>query len=125
MYALKSCSSNVFHKYFSCGPLSVNPMNIHLLVGNIPLNTSEDGLKEVFNTVGIVQEVVVPRNERGVVRGFATVVLKTPPNSLKEETIDTLEYCGRKLTISILKEEPVSGSSGLLSKVRRFFGGTG
>ena len=102
----------------------MNPMNIHLLVGNIPINTSEDGLKEVFNTVGIVQEVVVPRNERGVVRGFATVVVKTSPDTLKEQSIEELEYCGRKLTISLLKEEPISGSAGLLSKVRRFFGGS-
>jgi RNA recognition motif-containing protein len=75
-------------------------MNIY--IGNLPYGTSEDELKELFQTHGEVGSVrIITDRETGRSKGFAFVEM--PNNDEAQKVLDTLnntEFNGRNLRVN-------------------------
>lgn len=92
-------------------------MNIY--VGNIPRETSEAELREVFATHGEISTVNLIRDKyTNMVKGFAFVEM---PNKTEAEnaikSLDGTMFNGRALTVNPAKPKTESSSS---SKPRRY-----
>jgi len=75
-------------------------MNIY--IGNLPYNTTEEELKELFGTHGEVGSVrIITDRETGRSKGFAFVEM--PNNDEAQKVLDTLnntEFNGRNLRVN-------------------------
>lgn len=87
-------------------------MNIY--VGNMPYNTTEDELKNLFAEFGAVDSVsVIADRETGRSRGFAFVEM---PNQAEAEAaikgLNGKEWNGRALTVNQARPRTERGSGG-------------
>jgi cold-inducible RNA-binding protein len=77
-------------------------MATKLYVGNLPFNTTENELQEMFSQAGAVQEVMLMQDKfTGKSRGFAFVTMSSEPEAQKaiaELNGKTIE--GRALTVN-------------------------
>src|SRR6202008_2372815 len=80
----------------------VNSMATKLYVGNLPFNTTENELQELFSQAGAVQEVMLMQDKfTGKSRGFAFVTMASDQeaqNAISQINGKTLE--GRALTVN-------------------------
>ncbi|MBS1998442.1 MAG: RNA-binding protein [Cyanobacteria bacterium SZAS LIN-2] len=96
-------------------------MSTRILVGNVPVDATEEELKEFFSAAGQVRKVIVPRNDKGKGKGFASIVMATRQEAISaESTLANSEFRGRKLSISLMQEQIKKESPGLFSFLRRF-----
>jgi RNA recognition motif-containing protein len=89
-------------------------MGRRLYVGNLPYNTSEDDLRELFATAGAVDTVsVVIDRETGRARGFAFVEMATDEDA--QNAISKLHdqpLGGRPLTVNEARPQGQGGGRG-------------
>jgi RNA recognition motif-containing protein len=84
-----------------------------LYVGNLPYETGEQDLQELFSSVGSVETVNVIRDmATGRARGFAFVEMATDEDAQKAvSTLNDYQYGGRNLTVNEARPKP-QGSGG-------------
>ena len=89
-------------------------MGRRLYVGNLPYQTVEQDLQELFASAGTVETVNVMRDmATGRARGFAFVEMATEEEA--QNAIDTLNnynYGGRNLTVNEARPKPQGGGGG-------------
>jgi cold-inducible RNA-binding protein len=105
-------------------------MATKLYVGNLPFNTTENELQELFSQAGAVQEVMLMQDKfTGKSRGFAFVTMGSDADAQKaiaEINGKTLE--GRALTVNEARPReprPPGGGGGGYGGDRRRDGGGG
>src|SRR5262249_40824825 len=94
-------------------------MATKLYVGNLPFNTTENELQELFSKAGAVQEVMLMQDKfTGKSRGFAFVTMgseQDAQNAISQINGTTLE--GRALTVN--EARPPGGGGGYGGDRRR------
>jgi RNA recognition motif-containing protein len=82
-----------------------------LYVGNLPFQTGEQDLQELFATAGAVESVNIVRdNATGRARGFAFVEMATDEDAQKAITqLNNYSYGGRNLTVNEARPKPQGG----------------
>ena len=83
-------------------PEIVEVTSARLYVGNLSFDAAESDLLELFNGVGMVQNVEVVTNHHTMrSKGFAFVQMQTVDEAKRAvETLHDKEYMGRKLVVS-------------------------
>lgn len=83
-------------------------MSRKLYVGNLPYETGESDLQELFARVGGVESVHVVRDQNtGRARGFAFVEMNTEEGAQQAiSTLNAHEIGGRSLTVNEAKPKP-------------------
>src|SRR5512134_3950492 len=98
-------------------------MSRKLYVGNLPYETGENDLQELFARVGGVESVNVMRDQAtGRARGFAFVEMNTEEGAQKAiNELNAHEVGGRNLTVSEARPKPArsNGFGGGDSQRRR------
>jgi|JI8StandDraft_1071087.scaffolds.fasta_scaffold667766_1 RNA recognition motif-containing protein len=110
----KSCASTQVYEW-------VLVMGAKLLIGNLPVEATQTSLKELFDRYGTVKDVTIPLTAHGKGRGFAFVEMSARPEAVAaSRELNNFEFCGRRLTVSLKKEEVVerSGIFGFLKSFR-------
>jgi RNA recognition motif-containing protein len=90
-------------------------MNRKLYVGNIPFETNENDLQELFAEVGQVESVNVVRDrETGRARGFAFVEMSTDQGAQAAVSqLHDRSFGGRRLTVNEARPQtPRAGGGG-------------
>jgi len=90
-------------------------MGRRLYVGNLPYETGEQDLQELFGQAGTVESVNVMRDmATGRARGFAFVEMSTEEDAAKAITeLNEHQFNGRNLTVNEARPRPVrSGGFG-------------
>jgi len=97
-------------------------MNKRILVGNVPVDATEDGLRELFASVGSVTNVVLPKDERGRNKRFASIIMASPKEAISaKRRLSNADFLGRKLSISLMQEsEPAASKTSLFSFFKKF-----
>src|SRR4029077_20853583 len=102
----------------------INSMGTKLYVGNLPFNTTENELQELFSQAGTAQEVTLMQDRfTGKSRGFAFVTMgseEEAQNAIAKFNGHTME--GRPMTVNEARpreQRPPGGGSG------RYGGGGG
>ena len=94
-------------------------MSTSLLVGNLPVEVTEEEVMDVFTPFGKVKTVTLVRNDRGGARGFAVVVMSSRQEAVvASENLSSPEIGGRKLTVSLRKVS--KNSPGFLGFLKLF-----
>lgn len=87
-----------------------------MLIGNLPLEITEDELAKFFSTVGKVAQIEILKDKTGRGRGFAFVTMANQEQAEKAiATLQNAELRGRVLSIS-----PARNSK--QTKPKSFFG---
>jgi cold-inducible RNA-binding protein len=86
-------------------------MGRKLYVGNIPYDTNEDDLQNLFAQAGAVESVSVMRDrETGRARGFAFVEMVTDEDAQKAITqLNEQPFGGRRLTVNEARPQAPRG----------------
>jgi cold-inducible RNA-binding protein len=89
-------------------------MGRRLYVGNLPYNTGEAELQELFGKAGTVESVRVMRDAAtGRARGFAFVEMSTDEEAQKAATdFNQYQLGGRALTVNEARPKPEGGFGG-------------
>jgi RNA recognition motif-containing protein len=91
-------------------------MNRKLYVGNLPYQTTEQDLEQLFSQAGAVDTVRVMRDQAtGRARGFAFVEMASEADAEKAvNQFHDQDYGGRKLTVNEARPQParVGGGGG-------------
>jgi RNA recognition motif-containing protein len=85
-----------------------------LYVGNLPYETGETELHELFARAGTVETVTVMRDmATGRARGFAFVEMSTDEEAQKAiETLNEYQLGGRALTVNEARPKPARAAGG-------------
>jgi cold-inducible RNA-binding protein len=85
-----------------------------LYVGNMPYETGEQDLRELFASAGTVETVSVMRDmATGRARGFAFVEMASDEDAQNAiTTLNNYEYGGRNLTVNEAKPKPQGAGGG-------------
>jgi RNA recognition motif-containing protein len=85
-----------------------------LYVGNLPYQTVEQDLQELFASAGTVETVNVMRDmATGRARGFAFVEMATEEDAQNAiATLNDHSYGGRNLTVNEARPKPQGGGGG-------------
>ena len=100
-------------------------MSRKLYVGNLPYETAEAELQDLFGQAGTVETVTIMRDmATGRARGFAFVEMSTPEEAQKAITaLNDHQLGGRGLTVNEARPKPTSsggfGAGGGDSRRRR------
>lgn len=79
-------------------------MNIY--VGNIPYNTTEDQIREMFEQFGAVSAVkMITDRDTGRFRGFAFVEMDNDEAQTAINALNDADHDGRKLQVNEAKEK--------------------
>src|ERR1051325_816955 len=89
-------------------------MGRRLYVGNLPYNTGETELQELFGKAGNVESVRVMRDPAtGRARGFAFVEMSTDDEATKAASeFNQFQLGGRALTVNEARPKPEGGFGG-------------
>lgn len=89
-------------------------MGRKLFVGNLPYDSTEADLQEVFARVGTVDTVTIMKdNMTGRPRGFGFVEMSTDEEAAKAaEELNETDFGGRKLTVNEARPRPQGGGGG-------------
>jgi RNA recognition motif-containing protein len=89
-------------------------MSRKLYVGNLPYETGEVELQELFGRAGTVETVKVMRDmAAGRARGFAFVEMSTPEDAQKAITeLNEHQLGGRSLTVNLAQPKPAYSGGG-------------
>ena len=92
-----------------------------LYVGNLPYQTVEQDLQELFGTAGAVEHVNVMRDmATGRARGFAFVEMATDADAQNAITqLNNYSYGGRTLTVNEARPKPQGAGGGFGNNSRR------
>src|SRR5437762_14171666 len=92
----------------ACRDRGVSVMGRKLYVGNLPYETGEADLQELFSRSGTVESVKVMRDmATGRARGFAFVEMSTDEDAQKAITeLNAYQLGGRNLTVNEAKPKP-------------------
>lgn len=95
-------------------------MSARLLIGNLPVEATQDSLKELLDDYGTVKDVIVPLTPHGKNRGFAFAEMSARPEAVAASSgLNNFEFCGRRLTVS-LKKEAVVERTGIFGFLKSF-----
>jgi cold-inducible RNA-binding protein len=85
-----------------------------LYVGNMPYETGEQDLRDLFASAGTVETVSVMRDmATGRARGFAFVEMASDEDAQNAiTTLNNYDYGGRNLTVNEAKPKPQGAGSG-------------
>ncbi len=85
-----------------------------LYVGNMPYDTGESDLRELFSQAGAVESVSVMRDmATGRARGFAFVEMATEDDAQNAiNTLNNFAYGGRNLTVNEARPKTNGGAGG-------------
>jgi RNA recognition motif-containing protein len=102
-------------------------MGRKLYVGNLPFQTEEPELQDLFATVGTVQSVTVMRDRAtGQARGFAFVEMNTDEEAQKAiAQLNTHQLGGRSLTVNEARPQAERTGGGFGGGKGGFGGGNG
>jgi cold-inducible RNA-binding protein len=93
-------------------------MSVRLFVGNLPYDTTETDLRELFSPIGSLSTVIIPTDrETGRPRGFAFVEFDDP--ALGEEAsrrLNNKPFNGRAITINEARAKESQHNAGLVRK---------
>ena len=86
-------------------------MGRKLFVGNLPYDSTEGDLQEVFARAGTVDSVTLMKdNMTGRPRGFGFVEMSTDEEAAKAvEELNETDFGGRKLTVNEARPRPQGG----------------
>ena len=89
-------------------------MSRKLYVGNLPFNTDEAQLQELFAQAGAVDTVSVVRDrETGRARGFAFVEMSSDADAQQAiNKLNSVEFGGRALTVNEARPKTEGGGGG-------------
>ena len=89
-------------------------MGRKLFVGNLPFDTGESDLQDLFAQAGTVDTVKVMRDmATGRARGFAFVEMSTDEEAKKAiDQLNNFQLGGRGLTVNEARPKPVSSGGG-------------
>src|SRR3979411_1886459 len=89
-------------------------MGRRLYVGNLPYETGENDLQDLFARAGTVETVSVMRDmATGRARGFAFVEMATDEDAQKAiSMLNDHDLGGRNLTVNEARPKPQSGGGG-------------
>jgi cold-inducible RNA-binding protein len=89
-------------------------MGRKLFVGNLPFNTDEHRLEEVFAVVGPVDSVNIVRDQMtGRARGFAFVEMQTDEAAQSAiQRLNDTDLDGRKIAVNEARPKPSGGGGG-------------
>lgn len=89
-------------------------MGRKLFVGNLPYDSTESDLQEVFSRAGTVETITIMKdNMTGRPRGFGFVEMATDEEAARAaEELNETELGGRKLTVNEARPRPQGGSGG-------------
>ena len=89
-------------------------MSRKLYVGNLPFNTDEAQLQELFAQAGAVDTVSVVRDrETGRARGFAFVEMSSDADAQQAiSKLNSVEFGGRALTVNEARPKTEGGGGG-------------
>ena len=87
---------------------------MRIYVGNLPFNTDDAGLSDLFGEYGQVTDVkVIMDRDTGRSRGFGFVEMGDAEGQKAIEELNEAEYDGRKLVVNEARErQPRSGGFG-------------
>jgi RNA recognition motif-containing protein len=86
----------------------MHPMKI--FVGNLPFNTTESSLRELFGAHGTVEKIaLITDRDTGQPRGFAFVEMPNPEAARAMQALNGTQYEGRTLKVNEAKERERSG----------------
>jgi len=76
-----------------------------LYVGNLPFSATEDGVRELFESHGTVNEVTLIRDrDTGRLRGFGFVEMEVDDVDAVISALDGKDLEGRSLKVNLAKE---------------------
>lgn len=80
-------------------------MSINIYVGNLPFDTAEDDLRELFSAYGAVESVKIISDQfTGRSRGFGFIEMPTREEGLKAiQELDSKDVGGRPLKVNEAK----------------------
>jgi cold-inducible RNA-binding protein len=80
-------------------------MENKLFVGNMPYNTNEEALKELFSQAGTVESVsIITDRNSGRSKGFGFVEMSTEEEAKKAiEILNEKDFEGRNLVVNIAR----------------------
>lgn len=89
-------------------------MNNKLYVGNLPFETSEDALRELFSQAGAIRAITIPMDRASNrPRGFAFVEMETADDAGKAiEMFNGQQMDGRTMNVSEARPPENRGGSG-------------
>lgn len=89
-------------------------MGRKLYVGNLPYDTGEQDLEQLFNKVGPVESVAVMRDgTTGRARGFGFVEMSSEEDAQKAiQQLNESEFGGRNLTVNEARPKPQRSGGG-------------
>src|SRR5437762_5452617 len=89
-------------------------MGRKLYVGNLPYETGETELQELFARAGTVETVKVMRDQAtGRARGFAFVEMGSDEDAMKAiKELNDYQLGGRGLTVNEARPKPTGGGGG-------------
>jgi RNA recognition motif-containing protein len=92
-----------------------------LYVGNLPYETGEQDLRDLFASAGTVETVNVIRDmATGRARGFAFVEMATDADAQNAvTTLNEYQYGGRALTVNEARPKPQGAGGGSRGSGRR------
>lgn len=86
--------------------------NNTVYVGNMPFNTTETKLREIFSAP-VSRVTIVTDRETGRPKGFAFVEFGSPEDATKAvEDLDGTQFGGRTLKVSLARERQRGGGGG-------------
>lgn len=85
-------------------------MSKKIYVGNLPYNSSEEEVRELFEQYGAVESVIIPTDrETGKPRGFGFVKMETEAADAAIEGLEGTEFGGRTLRVNEARERERRG----------------
>jgi RNA recognition motif-containing protein len=89
-------------------------VNNKLYVGNLPFETSEDDLRELFSQAGAIRAITIPMDRQtNRPRGFAFVEMETPDDAGKAiEMFNGQQMDGRTMNVSEARPPENRGGGG-------------
>jgi len=88
--------------------------NINIYVGNLPWDTTQDDLYQLFGQYGQVAKTqVITDRDTGRSRGFGFVEMPTEEEANRAiEALNNFNYNGRPLTVNVAKPRDAGGGGG-------------
>lgn len=82
-------------------------MNNKIYVGNLPYNTSNQAIEEIFAQFGVITDIALIKDrETGRQKGFGFVTYESAQSANDALQMDGKDFGGRPLKVNIAKDKP-------------------